>query len=279
MRIGKDRLGLLGVLLVAVIAVASSLLDGPPPARDGGQVSVRRPAPSVPRDGGVPDLRGVPEFSISIGDRRDSSGTAFAIAEGVWMTARHVVDGCDVVGVLDRPGRGIRARSYSVHGNADVAVMRIDRSGPPVVFTEAAPRPGDIAYHVGFPRGEPGEMRSRMLGVSVMNVRGRYSTREPVIAWAELERFPEDSRPLSGLSGGPVFDGEGRMVGVHVAGSVRRGRSFTAHPSSIREMAEQARVAVFATESSFRFTPATLPAVADELRMRRTVVKALCDVR
>lgn len=279
MRVGKDALGLLGVLLVAIIAVTSSLLEDRPIVREGGDGAVRRPAPTSPGSGDGPDLRGIPEFSISVDEKRDSSGTAFAIADGVWMTARHVVDGCDVVGVLDRPGRAVRARSYSVHHNADVAIMRIDRSGPPVVFKDDVPRRGDIAYHVGYPRGEPGEVRSRMLGLRVMNARGRYSTREPVIAWAELERIPEDSRPLSGLSGGPVFDEAGRLIGVHVAGSVRRGRSFTAHPSSIREMADQARVAFAGIGATVRFTPATLPQVADELRQYRTVVKALCDVR
>ncbi|MEQ8587584.1 MAG: serine protease [Thalassobaculaceae bacterium] len=280
MRLGKDSLGLLGVLVVAVVAVTSTLMESGVPARDGGDTSARRPAPSAPPVSvEVPDLRGALEFSISIGDRRDGSGTAFAIADGVWMTARHVVDGCDVVGVLERPGRGVRARSFSVHRNADVAVMRMDRSGPSVALSDTVPRRGDIAYHVGFPRGEPGELRSRMLGISVMNVGGRYSTREPVIAWAELDRYPEDSSPLSGLSGGPVFDAAGRLIGVHVAGSVRRGRSFTAHPSSIRQLLDRAGVAVAARDPSFGFTSGTLPEVADDLRARRTVVKALCDVR
>lgn len=276
MRLGNNRLGLLGFLLVMLISVISSFLeDSPAPPRDGGDVSVRRPVPALPAE----DLAGLPEFSVEIGAKADGTGTAFAIGPGIWMTARHVVDGCDAVGILERPRQGLRARSYSVHGSADVAVMRIDRSRPAVRFADATPQRGDIAYHVGFPRGQPGEMRSRMLGLSVMNARGRYSTREPVIAWAELERYPEDSRPLSGLSGGPVFDSQGRLIGVHVAGSVRRGRSFTAHPSSIRALVEQAGVVASRDAESQPFTPDTLPAVADALRGRGTVAMALCDVR
>lgn len=277
MRLGTDKLGLLGVLTVVLIATISSLLEdrsAPGPARSG-ETSVRRPPPGR----ASADLVGVPEFSIAVGDKKDSSGTAFAIADGVWMTARHVVDGCDVVGVLERPGRGMRARSYDIHSNADVAVMRINRSAPMVQINDAAPSLGDIAYHVGFPRGEPGELRSRMLGVQVMNAYGRYSTREPVIAWAEIDRYPDDSRPLSGLSGGPVFDDQGRLIGVHVAGSVRRGRSYTAHPASIREMMAQAGVVPSERGRPLSFTPQTLPQVADVLRGNGTVVKALCDVR
>ncbi|MDF1791867.1 MAG: serine protease [Thalassobaculaceae bacterium] len=276
-RLDNSRLGLLSVLGVVLVALVSSLLDAPPPVRQVGDVSVRRPPPAAAPP--VADLEGVPEFSVEVGAKRDSSGTAFAIGDGVWMTARHVVDGCDAVGVLEKPGRAIRAKGVAIHRNADVAVMRVARSGPPVRFSDEVPRPGDIAYHVGFPRGEPGEMRSRMLGVRVMNVHGRYSTREPVIAWAELERHPEESRPLSGLSGGAVFDGLGRIIGVHVAGSKRRGRSFTAHPASIHDMVERSGVSASESGPLHPFTPETFVDVADGLRRWGTVVKALCDVR
>lgn len=276
MRLGNNRIGLIGFLLVMLISTISAFLEDPPePPRSGGDTSVRRPVPALPPE----DLVGLPEFSVEIGAKGDGSGTAFAIGSGLWMTARHVVDGCDVVGIREAPRRGIRARSFSVHDSADVAVMRLDRSGPPVRIADAPPERGDIAYHVGFPRGEPGEMRSRMLGLSVMSAHGRYSTREPVIAWAELERYPDDSRPLSGLSGGPVFDSQGRLIGVHVAGSIRRGRSFTAHPSSIHEMLARAGATPSARGAVPTFTPATLPDVADRLRGQETVVMALCDVR
>ena len=157
--------------------------------------------------------------------------------------------------------------------------MTTGRSGPAVRLAESVPRPGDIAYHVGFPRGQPGELRSRMIGMRTMNVRGRYETRELVIAWAEIERIPDDSRPLSGLSGGPVFDDRGRVIGVHVAGSVRRGRSFTAHPSSMRAVLDAAAIPVASSWADARFSPDSLPRVADDLRADRTVAKALCDVR
>lgn len=276
MRLGNNRIGLLGFLLVIIIAAISSYLEGPKePPRAGGNVSVRRPVPTPSPQAPAK----VPEINIKIGERHDATGTAFAIGTGVWMTARHVVDECDVVGILEPSHRAVRARSFTVHDNADVAIMRIDESGPPVRFADVLPEPGDNAYHVGFPHGVPGEMFSRMLGVTVMNARGRYSTREPVIAWAEQARYPYGSGRLSGLSGGPVFDNQGQLVGVHVAGSVRRGRSFTAHPSSIRDLLARSGVTPTTDGPAINFTPVNWPAVADTLRARETVVKALCDVR
>ncbi len=285
MRLGNDRIGLLGVLLVAAISILSALFEDPPsadappairpPAARAPDASVRRPVPAPVSD----DWASLPVISIAVGEKRDSSGTAFAVGDGTWMTARHVVDGCDVVGVLDDRGRGIRARGVTIHPGADVAVMDLARTGPAVRFADSVPRPGDTAYHVGFPRGVPGEMRSRMMGMRVMNVRGRYSTREPVIVWAEIERFPDDSRPLSGLSGGPVFDARGRVIGVHVAGSVRRGRSFTAHPVSMLAVLDIIGAPPPTGDAEPRFTPTTLPRVADDLRSGWTVAKALCDVR
>jgi len=276
MRWGNDTLGLLSVILVFLVAGLSAVLDGEEPSiRQAPDTAVRRPPVTAPRQ----DLAALPQISITVDAKRDSSGTAFAVGDGVWVTARHVVDGCDVVGVLTPPGRGDRASRIAVHPNADVATMSTGRSGPPVRLADTLPARGDIAYHIGYPRGQPGALRSRMMGLRTMNVGGRYSTREVVIAWAEIERFPDDPRPLSGLSGGPVFDAEGRVVGVHVAGSVRRGRSFTAHPDSLRTMVEAAGVGDAGRWAEARFTPESMVRVGDELRGAWSVAKALCDVR
>ena len=41
-----------------------------------------------------------PAFTVDVGAKGNSTGTAFSIRdEGVWFTARHVVDGCDRIGL------------------------------------------------------------------------------------------------------------------------------------------------------------------------------------
>lgn len=274
MKLPTDKLGLVAFAVVMVMAFLGSRNPQTGPGVDE-PISVRRPAISQPAD----DWRGLRQFSITIGEKVDSSGTAFSLGGGWWMTARHVVDGCDAVGILRAPDRGIRAAEVAIHRAADVAMIATDRAGPPVRIADQAPMPGDAAYHVGFPRGKPGEVRSELIGTQVMRVSGRYSTREPVLAWAEVERIPDDPSPLSGLSGGPVFDAQGRLVGVHVAGSVRRGRSYTAHPSSIAGLMADRQVRAASRGADVRFSPSSFIDVADRLRADWTVAKAVCDVR
>src|SRR5262249_7725965 len=72
-----------------------------------------------------------------------------------------------------------------------------------------------------------------LLGRETMSVRGRYLTREPVLAWAETSRTSGLSGSLGGISGGPAFDADGEAIGVIVAEAPRRGRIYTAAPSSL----------------------------------------------
>ena len=45
--------------------------------------------------------------------------------------------------------------------------------------------------------------------------------------WIETQRRPRSLDQMGGISGGPIFNNEGSIVGVHVANSVRRGRAFS----------------------------------------------------
>ena len=174
-------------------------------------------------------------------EKRNSSGTAFSIsATGVWMTARHVADGCERIFILTAPRRGMRVRRVYIHPRADLALLKTDRGAPPLQFSEAVLRVGQEGFHMGYPKGQPGDVNSRLMGRSIMRVRGRYRTSEPVVAWAEQVRVPDTYGGLGGISGGPAFDRFGRVIGVNVAGSKRRGRVFTAAPVSIRAALQRA---------------------------------------
>jgi S1-C subfamily serine protease len=246
----------------------------------------RRPRPEAARPDGSrplpPPAAGDPAVDIAVpAEAKSSTGTAFSLdGRGIWMTARHVADGCSRIFVLTGPRVGYLARSVYIHRTADVAILRTDRGAPHVAFSREEPRFNQTAFHYGYPKGEPGAVISTLIGRATMRARGRYNTNEPVLVWAERERVPEGDEHLGGISGGPVFDTTGHVIGTTVAGSTRRGRVFTADMSSIRAALARANVTP-ADESSAtvpRPTARNWVEIGSQLRARLTVAKVVCLV-
>jgi serine protease Do len=296
--IASDKLGLLGFAAVMVLATVSHMMGSDsgstpragvidPGRIDPGRIDQRRPATIEGRERRPPPRTpatnpGDPGFVVELGAKHDSTGTAFSIGDGVWMTARHVVDGCRQVGIVTGSRKAEIAHDVQVHPGADLAIFRTRRSTASLGFETVLPESGQAAYHFGFPQGKPGDVRSTMIGHTTMRLRGRYRTEEPVIAWAERTRVPNISTPLSGISGGPVVDADGQVIGVHVAGSKRRGRSFTTAPSSMRQILDQAGVTPL-NESSQSIgrtvSDDDFAKIGGKLRQQLTVAKAICRVR
>ncbi|MDP6343455.1 MAG: hypothetical protein QF491_07985, partial [Alphaproteobacteria bacterium] len=92
-------------------------------------------------------------------------------------------------------------------------------------------------------------------------------------------RRPDDLPGLGGLSGGPMLDGRGRVVGVMVAASKRRGRVMTTAQSSMRELLAQIPDGFgddAATAGDIR--GGSFTERGDSLRQNLTVAKVLCRV-
>ena len=153
---------------------------------------------------------------VQVGDPEDGVGTAFAInRSGAWLTARHVVDGCSDVGLSVGNGRVVPVEAVQTSGSSDLALLRTDRAPHAVVLEIDEPlRIGQVGYHVGFPQGAAGEASSQLLSRSRLVTRGRYELDESVLAWVETGRSSGLEGTLSGMSGGPVFDDRGVVVGV-----------------------------------------------------------------
>lgn len=162
-----------------------------------------------------------------------ASGTAFSIAdEGLWVTARHVVEGCRRPAIMVGGGRAVAA-DVRLAPRADIAVLQT--AGGPQALPIAAGEPlrkGQRAFHPGYPQGRAGEVASRLLGRETLKVRGRGQREEPVLAWAEVGRTDHLGGTLAGLSGAPALDRQGRAIGVTIAESPRRGRIYTTAPDT-----------------------------------------------
>ena len=205
----------------------------PPPGTAAKPPRIRRPIPVEPSPSD-------PVFIVqSPGELpRGASGTAFPInARGDWMTAQHVTYQCKQVGLLATSGRNVLlAQVAYAHPAADVAIIAANRSAPPVAFSDAPLSEGQGGYSLGYPQGELGAAYLQLLGRSRTKGGGRMPFASPTLTWAEVERFPRELDTLGGMSGGPVVDETGQVVGVLVAGSERRGRALSIAPELVQQI-------------------------------------------
>jgi len=240
------------------------------------------PAPTPPDEAEGALLGPVTPFDPAVtveapdGPFRPSAGTAFSIAaDGRWITARHVVDGCRRPALVVGGGRAVAADLRLARG-ADVALLITDGAPPGLpVLSRPELRHGQRAFHPGFPQGRAGEVSSRLLGRETLQVRGRGKHDEPVLAWAEVGRTEGLEGTLAGLSGAPALDRQGRVLGVTIAEAPRRGRIYTTSPETFAPTVRGQAV----PEDAPPDEPITIDnygRVADTLRRDLRVAQVVC---
>jgi serine protease Do len=261
------------IVILAVVFVLfrlddSQRSDAPEALPDAPEVGAFLPPPSIYD----------PEVLVEVGPVASGLGSAFAISEeGWWITARHVVDACERVGLIVSHGAATPVTEVKVALFADLALLRTDRA-PAALAIDTSERRfqvGQRAYHVGFPQGRPGEAYSRLIGRETLVARGRYEAEEPVLAWAELGRTSGLRGSLAGISGGPAIAANGQVIGVTVAESARRGRIYTAAPSSILELLRVEQVDAEGSPTE-RMTPDNYGQESDNLRRELAVAQVVC---
>ncbi len=171
----------------------------------------------------------------------DVNGTAFAVSPEVWVTAAHVVDDCRAAYVRVH-GRWRRMQGFATHENADVAILKSAAgNAPPVLgITDRLPVLDQDGFHVGYPQGKPSTVRSKFLGMARLSRSKVRHAPEMGWVWAEIERSPDSTGSLGGISGGPQADRTGAVQGVTVAHAPRTGRIITTPVSRVREVVPEA---------------------------------------
>lgn len=260
-----------GVVVWALFGLGEEHGDAPEPLPD----HLERDGPMLP-DPSVFDEH----VLVMVDEPQNGLGTAFALnRDGDWLTARHVVDGCRRVSLLVAPGRYVPVERVQVSPSTDLALLSTGRSPQSTPLDLDSPLTvGQAGYHFGYPGGRPGEVATRLLARSNLLSRGLRRSEEPVLAWAEVGRTRGLTGALNGLSGGPVFDAEGRVRGVVVAESPRRGRIYTAAPSSISEFLALVGVAPDENATPRPIQLEDYGAQADKARNSLQVVKVACEV-
>lgn len=240
------------------------------------------PPPPVPGEEGVP-LGPSSPFDPSVvvevqGKKSPGSGTAFSVSDtGIWLTARHVVEGCSQTALVVAEGRGVEAQVH-IDPSGEAAVLTTDGGAPalPLLVDDTRLKRGDLGYHAGFPQGRPGEAVSRLLGREKLIVRGRSAREESVLVWAEVGRTDSLKGTLAGLSGAPAIDSTGRVIGVTVAEAPRRGRIYTTSSLTMLNAlkASRRRPAAFAAGEPVNIE--NYGRVADGLRRDLRVAQVVC---
>ena len=243
-------------------------------------------APRAPPPAPVSEvaLSGSPAFKPSALRRAPppgaASGTAFSISDaGVWLTARHVVSGCVRAAVMVSPGKGVQAQVFADKAS-DVAVLTTPGGSAPLPLALGAPlNSGERGYHPGYPRGGPGEAASRLLGRAVLREPARGSSPQHVLAWAEVGRTDGLRGSLAGLAGAPVLDQSGRVVGVTLAESPRRGRIYSTPPEAIATALKLARQKPSGFAQGQSIATDNYGRAADGLRRDMRVAQVVCLAR
>ena len=98
-----------------------------------------------------------------------------------------------------------------------------------------------------------------------------------MLVWAETGRTEGLEGSLGGLSGAPALDAQGRVIGVTIAESPRRGRIYTTAPEIVTAtLASSRRPVALMAGAATSVTPQNYFYVADELRRGLQVAQVVC---
>lgn len=129
-----------------------------------------------------------------------SSGTGFAVTnDGLILTNQHVIEGCQVI-TAEGWGAGVLK---AVDRSNDLALVKFEFSSSPVTFRSTPAEIGEDVFAIGYPYA--GELGLHFTKGSVSSITGPEND-------SRLLQFTAPVQP--GVSGGPLLDKSGLMVGV-----------------------------------------------------------------
>ncbi len=205
------------------------------------------------------------------------AGTAFSISSGgIWLTARHVVEGCARVAIVVGSGQGVAAE-VRIDPRAETAVLITQGGAPalPMAPIESLKR-GMAAFHAGFPSGRPGQVSTRLIQRETLILRGRRVRREQVLAWAQSDEEDPLPKSLAGLSGAPALDAQGRVIGVTIAQSRRHAQVYTTTPNSLRAAVARAHIGTASGALAAPMSGGSYARISNDLRRDLRIVPVVC---
>lgn len=136
-------------------------------------------------------------------------GAGVVYDEGLIMTAAHVVQDSETVGVRFTDGEQVTGNVLGTAPDVDIAVIEVEREGlTPANFATEKPRVGQMAIAVGSPWGLESTVTSGIVS-AVDQTNCSFETCASMVQ--------TDAAINPGNSGGPLVDREGRVIGINVS--------------------------------------------------------------
>lgn len=142
------------------------------------------------------------------------TGSGFIInADGLVLTNAHVVDRADTVTVTLKDGRNFTGRVLGQDTLTDVAVVKIQASGLPVVNIGNSEqlKPGEWAIAIGNPLG-----LDNTVTAGIISGTGRSSA-DVGVPDKRINFIQTDAAINPGNSGGPLLNQQGQVIGMNTA--------------------------------------------------------------
>jgi serine protease Do len=178
------------------------------------------------RDGGV---------VLSLGQPTEGTGSGFVLSSaGLVATNHHVVAGAERLSVRLADGRKFDARVVGSDPATDLALLQLENAAglvPVTLGKSEALEVGDWVVAIGSPLG-----LEHSASVGIVSAKGRGSL--GLYADSFLDFLQTDADIAPGSSGGPLFDLEGRVVGITTAVNVG-GAGFAIPIDQAKEVLDQ----------------------------------------
>jgi len=161
----------------------------------------------------VVKIQGTPTYA---GGEDAVWGSGFFYVSGRVVTNFHVVDGLKNLTVTLHDGRSYPADVFAVDRGIDLAILEVHGAAAPATLTFARENKvlaGQTAIVLGSPFG-----KRNLVSVGVISGSGPFDyvgqLGEDDVGIEIPEIFYTDARVEPGNSGGPLLDGQGRVIGV-----------------------------------------------------------------
>ena len=163
-----------------------------------------------------------------------SEGSGFIVRpDGYIFTNNHVIDGADKIEVHLKDGRHFPAKVVGADEKSDIAVLKIDATGLPTLeFADSdAVKVGQLVCSIGTPFNLDYSFTCGW--VSAKGRSGLTST-------TYEDYIQTDSFVNPGDSGGPVFDVDGRVIGMNtLINGIGRKLTFAIPSNMVKDIGNQ----------------------------------------